>query len=59
MSDKNLFTYNELESGKEVVVAESKKEVATLGVDSQKTNCVTITSLEIAELTGKLHIHIM
>lgn len=59
MSDKNLFTYNELESSKEVVVAESKKEVATLGVDSQKTNCVTITSLEIAELTGKRHDHIL
>lgn len=30
MSDKNLFTYNELESSKVVVVAESKKESATM-----------------------------
>lgn len=54
MSD-NLFTYNELESSKDVVMVESKKESAILKVDSQKANGVTITSLEIAELTGKRH----
>lgn len=58
MGNKNLFTYNELESSK-VAVAEPKKEVVALKVDSKKYAGVTITSLEIAELTGKRHDHIL
>lgn len=50
MSSENLFTYNELESSKEIVATK---------IDNQKANEVTITSLEIAELTGKDHKHIM
>lgn len=59
MTSDNLFTYNEIESGREIVATESSKKLVTTKVDSQKTNEVTITSLEIAELTGKRHDHIL